>query len=203
MSMGTVCFFDVVYPTLSYKLITGPICFLIALNLWTHYYLVCTTPPGFVDSEPPQPATVFPKSLLWASPRKPRNDYAYRAVSPTSSPLENGLSLDERRDRDRSLNITRAEVTKCRKCTLMRPEGLPMDSDLPLRPPGIPTILQRPRAIDADLLATPDPRPLLPPKLHPLLRPLLRSRRHASRRSLERYERRNVRRSTGSSSSSS
>ncbi|THU93701.1 hypothetical protein K435DRAFT_820176 [Dendrothele bispora CBS 962.96] len=115
ISTGTVCSFDGIYPTRSFKFLTGPICTLIALNMFTHYYLVCTIPPGFVDAEGPQPPKAFPKRLLWASPKRSTDDYAYRALSS----LENGFRGDERTGR---LNITRAEISKCRKCRQMRRE---------------------------------------------------------------------------------
>ncbi|KAF5344465.1 hypothetical protein D9758_014161 [Tetrapyrgos nigripes] len=117
--MGALSFFDIVYPTLSYKLLTGPLCILIALNLFTHYYLVCTTPPGFVDAEPMQPATTFPQSWTWARPRKAK----YRAAN-GYRPLETVDAEEgslEKADAD-EWNITKADMTKCRKCTAMRPE---------------------------------------------------------------------------------
>ncbi|KAF5334722.1 hypothetical protein D9758_017361 [Tetrapyrgos nigripes] len=122
ISMGALSFFDIVYPTLSYKLLTGPLCILIALNLFTHYYLVCTTPPGFVDAEPMQSATTFPQSWTWARPRKAKSRAAngYRPLE-TVDAEEGSLEeagLDE-------WNITKADMTKCRKCTAMRPECKP------------------------------------------------------------------------------
>ncbi|KAJ3567662.1 hypothetical protein NP233_g6217 [Leucocoprinus birnbaumii] len=58
---GTVCFFDVIAPSLNYRFITIPICLLIAINLHAHYYFVCTVRPGFVD-EPPASAG---RGMLW------------------------------------------------------------------------------------------------------------------------------------------
>ncbi|THU81142.1 zf-DHHC-domain-containing protein, partial [Dendrothele bispora CBS 962.96] len=115
ISTGTVCSFDVIYPTLPFKFLTGLICTLIALNMFTHYYLVCMIPPGFVDAEGPRPPKTFPQRLLRTSPKRPTENYAYRALSPS----ENGFRGDERTGR---LNVTRAEITKCRKCGQMRPE---------------------------------------------------------------------------------
>ncbi|THU85790.1 hypothetical protein K435DRAFT_805610 [Dendrothele bispora CBS 962.96] len=62
-----------------------------------------------------QPPKMFPKHLLWASPKRSTDEYAYKA----SSPLENCLR-DEGTGR---LNTARAELTKCRKCGQMRPEN--------------------------------------------------------------------------------
>ncbi|THU96391.1 hypothetical protein K435DRAFT_828884 [Dendrothele bispora CBS 962.96] len=108
ISAEMACSFDVIYPTLPFKFLTGPICTLITLNIFTHYYLICTIPPGVVDAEGPQPPKTSPKHLLWASPKRSTDDYAYRALSP----LENGFRGDERTGR---LNITKAKITKCRK----------------------------------------------------------------------------------------
>ncbi|KAF5344497.1 hypothetical protein D9758_014157 [Tetrapyrgos nigripes] len=119
ISMGALSFFDIIYPTLSYKLLTGPLCILIAFNLFTHYYLVCTTPPGFVDAEPMEPATTFPQSWTWARPRKAK----YRAAN-GYRPLET-VDAEEGSLEEAGVdewNITKADMTKCRKCTAMRPE---------------------------------------------------------------------------------
>ncbi|THU79026.1 hypothetical protein K435DRAFT_845582 [Dendrothele bispora CBS 962.96] len=108
-------------------LLTGPIRVLIVLNMFTHYSLACTIPPGVVDAEGPQLPKTFLKHLLWASLKRSTDDHAYRALSP----LENGFRGDERTGR---LNITRAEITKCRKCGQMRPEIV---RDKPYVPPNL------------------------------------------------------------------
>ncbi|THU93705.1 hypothetical protein K435DRAFT_902875, partial [Dendrothele bispora CBS 962.96] len=46
ISTGTVCSFDVIYPTLPFELLTVPICIFVALNMFTHHYSVFTIPPG-------------------------------------------------------------------------------------------------------------------------------------------------------------
>ncbi|KAJ8084617.1 hypothetical protein PM082_003391 [Marasmius tenuissimus] len=102
ISTGTICFFDVVMPTLSYPLISGPICILIALNLFMHYYYVCTIPPGFVDEPPREPGN----SLLWSKPRTFQN----------KRPLTEGVRWSS------ELNVTKASVTRCRKCGQLKPE---------------------------------------------------------------------------------
>ena len=119
ISTGTICFceflshslhditlnhysVDVVMPTLSYPLISGPICILIALNLFMHYYYVCTVPPGFVDEPPREPGT----GLLWSRPR----------IAQTQRPMTQGVRWSS------ELNITKASVTRCRKCGQSKPE---------------------------------------------------------------------------------
>ncbi|THU83162.1 hypothetical protein K435DRAFT_690049, partial [Dendrothele bispora CBS 962.96] len=85
ISAEMACSFDVIYPTLPFKFLTGPICTFIALNMFTHYYLVFG----------PQPPKKFHDHLLWASHKRPTDDYAYRAFPP----LENGFRGDERAGR--------------------------------------------------------------------------------------------------------
>ncbi|TBU24439.1 DHHC palmitoyltransferase-domain-containing protein [Dichomitus squalens] len=101
LSIGAFCFFEIIQPSLPYKWLTTPICIVIALNLFGHYYYVCTVPPGFVDDSPRVPGT----SVLWA---KKRRSARYRALT--------GVRWSE------ELHITRAASSKCRRCGVMRPE---------------------------------------------------------------------------------
>ncbi|KAK0469401.1 DHHC palmitoyltransferase-domain-containing protein [Desarmillaria tabescens] len=89
MSIGTVAFFDVISPSLPLPLLTIPPCVLVAVNMWTHYWWVCTVPPGFVDGD------VSPIRGLWAAKRK-------------------RVGVNAR--------TTKAGLTKCSKCAMMRPE---------------------------------------------------------------------------------
>ncbi|KAK7006269.1 Palmitoyltransferase [Favolaschia claudopus] len=91
---GTVCFFDVIMPSLSLPLLTFPVCVLIALNLWMHYFYVITVSPGFAD----EPPTTEGRSAFWARRRK-------------------GVAWAEA-----GTTVTRAAVTKCRKCGGQKPE---------------------------------------------------------------------------------
>lgn len=93
-----------ILPSLRWPWITTPLCLLVALNLFGHYYLACTVSPGFVD-DPPR---VQGSGLLWAKPRKTARNTALTGVR---------WSED--------LNVTKAEVTKCSKCGQMRPEVCP------------------------------------------------------------------------------
>ncbi|KAJ6572634.1 DHHC palmitoyltransferase-domain-containing protein [Mycena sp. CBHHK59/15] len=100
ISLGAVCFFDVIMPSLMWPLLTGPICVLIALNLFMHYYYVVTVPPGFVEDPPRDPKN----SVLWATKRSPRHGEL------------TGVRWSN------ELTVTRATVTKCRKCGQLKPE---------------------------------------------------------------------------------
>ncbi|KAF8972266.1 DHHC palmitoyltransferase-domain-containing protein [Flammula alnicola] len=104
ISMGAVCFFDVIAPSLSFPIITLPICVLIALNLFMHYFYAVTVKPGFLDEPPREPGTSF----LWA--RKGSKKGKQKA-------LTGGV-----RWTSRGVNITPAAYTKCFKCAKMRPE---------------------------------------------------------------------------------
>ncbi|KAJ3778627.1 DHHC palmitoyltransferase-domain-containing protein [Lentinula raphanica] len=102
ISAGTICFFDVVMPSLPYRWLSGPICAFIAFNLLMHYYFVVTTSPGFVDAPPP----VAGRGFMWATPRN----------ALTERPLTEGVRWSN------EFNITKAEATKCRKCEQQKPE---------------------------------------------------------------------------------
>ena len=83
-----------------------PLCALVALNLFAHYFWVCTVPPGFADDPPRAPGAA--QGALWASPR--------RAASRRA--LTGGVRWSE----TESVHVTRAGVTPCRRCGQMRPE---------------------------------------------------------------------------------
>ncbi|KDR68556.1 hypothetical protein GALMADRAFT_78342 [Galerina marginata CBS 339.88] len=105
ISMGVVCFFDVIAPTLSFPILTIPICILIALNLLMHYYYVVTVPPGFIEDPPREPGT----GLFWAqktSTKKGKQKALTGGVRWTS----------------RGVKITPATTTKCQRCNKTRPE---------------------------------------------------------------------------------
>ncbi|KAF8831607.1 hypothetical protein HHX47_DHR1000451 [Lentinula edodes] len=110
ISAGTICFFDVVMPSLAYPWLGGPICLLIAFNLLVHYYLVVTTNPGFVEDLPRGAG----KGFLWATPRNMSKE----------RPLTEGVRWST------ELNVTKAELTKCRKCGQQKPEAFVNSYDL-------------------------------------------------------------------------
>ncbi|KAF4615737.1 hypothetical protein D9613_012465 [Agrocybe pediades] len=113
ISMGVVCFFDVIAPELSYPLLKIPICILIATNLVLHYYYVVTVPPGFVDDPPREAGT----GLLWARKTDSKGKRA----------LTGGV-----RWTSRGIKVTPATYTKCLKCKQTRPESPPL-SDMQQR----------------------------------------------------------------------
>ncbi|KAF8910477.1 DHHC palmitoyltransferase-domain-containing protein [Gymnopilus junonius] len=104
LSMGIVCFFDVITPTLSYPIFSIPICVLIALNLVMHYYYVITVPPGFVNDPPREEG----RSILWATKLSKKGKLRS---------MTGGV-----RWTSRGVKITPALSTKCLKCKITRPE---------------------------------------------------------------------------------
>lgn len=94
---------DIIAPSLSYPFISIPICTLIAVNLFAHYFFVCTIRPGFVDERP----RVAGKSILWA-----KEKLGKRRVSLT----QGGARWTK------EIQITPAAISKCRKCGQSRPE---------------------------------------------------------------------------------
>ncbi|KAG8766627.1 hypothetical protein FRC15_006212 [Serendipita sp. 397] len=51
ISTGIVTFFDIIAPKLPFRIITTPICALIAFNTLAHYYWAITISPGFADDD--------------------------------------------------------------------------------------------------------------------------------------------------------
>ncbi|KAI0783899.1 DHHC palmitoyltransferase-domain-containing protein [Irpex lacteus] len=102
ISTGVVCFFDVVQPTLPWPWLTTPLCLLVVVNLFAHYYLVCTVSPGFVDDSPSSRGSA--RGWIWAKKR----DGSRRQLT--------GVQWSE------ELNMTKATTSKCKRCGVMRPE---------------------------------------------------------------------------------
>ncbi|KAI5119969.1 hypothetical protein M0805_004348 [Coniferiporia weirii] len=100
LAMGVFCFFEVIQPALRWPLLTAPLDALIALNLLGQYYLACSVAPGFVGDAPREE-----EGLFWARRRK-----------------RGGLGGRWSEGTDAGLNITRAHMTRCKRCGQMRPE---------------------------------------------------------------------------------
>ncbi|EPQ52473.1 zf-DHHC-domain-containing protein [Gloeophyllum trabeum ATCC 11539] len=101
LSTGTLCFFDIEQPSLRWPWLTTPICVLIVFNMLMHYYWVCTVSPGFIDDPPRQGGSDW----LWAR----------RRPTTKGGPLTGVRWSDD-------VRITKAMISKCRKCGLPRPE---------------------------------------------------------------------------------
>ncbi|KAF9001502.1 DHHC palmitoyltransferase-domain-containing protein [Cyathus striatus] len=101
LTTGIVCFFEVIAPTLALPLITLPLCVLIAANILVHYYYVCTVRPGFVNEPPQERGT----GILWAKPKSGKKK------------LTRGVKWNK------EVKITPASTTRCRKCSVLRPEA--------------------------------------------------------------------------------
>ena len=77
---------------------------LIVTNLFTHYYFVCTVSPGFSD-DPPRVNT----GVFWAK---------RRAGGRARRELTGGVRWSAQEE----VRVTRAALTRCRRCGEMRPE---------------------------------------------------------------------------------
>ena len=97
---------DVIAPSLSFPIISIPICVLITLNLHMHYIYAITVSPGFLDDPPRDP----PNSILWARKVKDKGKQRMRTIS--------GVRWSAKG----TTKITPASTTKCRKCSKFRPE---------------------------------------------------------------------------------
>ncbi|KAI0004627.1 zf-DHHC-domain-containing protein [Russula compacta] len=99
--VGTLCFLDIILPTIPWPWLSVLPCFLVIINLFAHYYFVCTISPGFASDSSQRVGHGF----IWAKRRR-----AY------SRSLTNGVYWSSH------LNITPASITKCPKCQEAKPE---------------------------------------------------------------------------------
>jgi len=99
--LGTLCFLDVILPSIAWPWLSTLPCLLIILNLLMHYYFACTVSPGFASDLPQRAGNGF----IWAKKRQT-----------SGRPLTNGVrwSVD--------LNMTPAFIGKCSKCGGSKPE---------------------------------------------------------------------------------
>ena len=95
---------DVIAPRLSYPIISIPLCLLVTMNLFMHYFYAVTISPGFLDDPPHDSANNF----LWA--RKPNLDKEEKTMIRGASWSEKGVK------------ITPASAAQCQKCEKLRPE---------------------------------------------------------------------------------
>ncbi|PIL35325.1 hypothetical protein GSI_02050 [Ganoderma sinense ZZ0214-1] len=118
LSLGVFCFFEIVQPTLPHKWLTTPVCAAIVLNLFGHYFFVCTVPPGFADD----PHAIGNGhghghgnghgngsgrgGILWA---RKRRSAKYRALT--------GVRWSQ------DANVTRAAVSKCKRVYMVIATG--------------------------------------------------------------------------------
>ncbi|KAH9042253.1 zf-DHHC-domain-containing protein [Lactarius pseudohatsudake] len=99
--IGTLCFLDVILPSIAWPWLSTLPCLLIILNLFAHYYFACTVSPGFASDPPPRTGNSF----IWAKKRQTPH-----------RPLTNGIRWSA------NLNITPASTSRCSKCGGSKPE---------------------------------------------------------------------------------
>lgn len=97
---------DVIAPSLPLRIITTPLCSLIACNLLAHYYWACTIPPGFADEH----------TRLSGARNRPEATWRIYLIAPERSRQpESGAqwSQDE---------LLEGRPGRCNKCTSIKPE---------------------------------------------------------------------------------
>jgi hypothetical protein len=106
-SMLTVlCTVDVIAPKLPLRIITTPLCGLVACNILAHYYWACTIPPGFPDEHARLSGT------------RSRPEAAWRAyfLAPERSRDPNGGAQWTQDD------LLEWRPNRCKKCSSLKPE---------------------------------------------------------------------------------
>ncbi|PVF99740.1 zf-DHHC-domain-containing protein [Serendipita vermifera] len=106
ISTGIFTFFDVIAPTLRFRLLSTPICALIALNTVAHYYWAITIPPGFADED-------FSITGQRRHPHQSR--WSRWLTAPT-------YSRSRGSDYIPGLELETGRVGKCMKCGSVKPE---------------------------------------------------------------------------------
>lgn len=94
---------EVIAPTLSFRIVSVPICLLFATNMFAHYYYVCTVSPGFADDPPSTVTTRQGSSWIWAKQKETRHGVRWSDEPGAFEPYYN----------------------KCKRCGVQRPEVCP------------------------------------------------------------------------------
>jgi len=110
------CFFVievlVIQPDIRWPLLSIPLDALIAFNMVGQYYLACSTPPGFVDDLPRAEGS----GVFWARRRRRQRSAQSDGGMDLGSGAAVGVTWSS------APRMTRATVTRCRKCAQLRPE---------------------------------------------------------------------------------
>ena len=109
-SMLTVlCTVDVIAPKLPLRIVTTPLCGLIACNILAHYYWACTIPPGFPDEH---------ARLSGARSRPEAAWRAYFKAPDRSSQVDSGAQWTQD-------DLLEGRPIRCKKCSSIKPEVRP------------------------------------------------------------------------------
>lgn len=106
ISMGIFTFFDVIAPELPLRILSTPICALIAFNTLANYYWAITVPPGFADDD-------FP----FSGQRRHLSNSAWNrwTSAPVQKPRYGAETL-------RGHELEPGKVGRCQKCGSTKPE---------------------------------------------------------------------------------
>ena len=97
---------DVIAPELPLRIVTTPLCGLVACNILAHYYWACTIPPGFPDEH----------TRLSGTRRRPEATWrAYFIAPDRSRQLDSGAQWTQD-------DLLEGRPMRCNKCCSIKPE---------------------------------------------------------------------------------
>lgn len=97
---------DIIAPSLPLRIITTPLCGLIACNILAHYYWACTVPPGFADEH----------TRLSGARNRPEAAWRTYLIAPERS------SQPDIRAQWTQDDLLEGRPSRCNKCGSIRPE---------------------------------------------------------------------------------
>ena len=104
--LTVLCTVDVIAPKLPLRIVTTPLCGLIACNMLAHYYWACSIPPGFPDEH---------ARLSGARARPEAAWRAYFMAPDGSRELDSGGQLTQD-------DLLEGRPIRCKKCSSIKPE---------------------------------------------------------------------------------
>jgi palmitoyltransferase len=101
-----LCTVDVIAPSLPLRIVTTPLCALVACNILAHYYWVCTIPPGFADEH----------TRLSGARSRPEATWRMSLIAPErSGQLDSGVQWTQN-------DLLEGRPSTCGKCGSIKPE---------------------------------------------------------------------------------
>lgn len=101
-----LCTVDVIAPKLPLRIVTTPLCGLIACNILAHYYWACTIPPGFPDEYTRLSGTRSRPEAAWG---------AFFIAPERSRQLDSGAQWTQD-------DLLEGTPIRCTKCSIIKPE---------------------------------------------------------------------------------
>lgn len=101
-----LCTVEVIAPSLPLRIVTTPLCLLIACNILAHYYWACTIPPGFADEHMRLSGTRSRPEAAWRT---------YLIAPERSHQADNGTQWTQN-------DLLEGSPSTCGKCGNIKPE---------------------------------------------------------------------------------